>query len=106
MRDTNRHEEGHESSRTGPGMKELLLKDEVYRIVGAAIDVYNELKTGFLESVYQEAMEMELGLRSIPFRRQCPLSLTYKGVAMQKVFVADLICFDQVLVEIKSIEST
>jgi GxxExxY protein len=83
-----------------------LPKDEVYRIVGAAIDVYNEFKSGFLESVYQEAMELELGLRNIPFKRQCPLKLTYKGITLQKTFVADLICFDQILVELKAIEST
>jgi GxxExxY protein len=90
----------------GYGMKELLLKDEVYQIVGAAIDVYNELKSGFLESVYQAAMELELSLRKIPFKRQCPLTLLYKGIALKKQFVADLICFDQVLVEIKAIETT
>lgn len=87
-------------------MTELLLKDEVYQIIGAAIDVYNELKAGFLESVYQEAMELELGLRSIPFQRQCPLKLKYKGAILQKTSIAGLICFNQVLVEIKSIEST
>jgi GxxExxY protein len=87
-------------------MKELLLKDEVYQIVGAAIDVYNEFKAGFLESVYQEAMELELGLRNIPFKRQCPLHLKYKGIVLQKTFIADLIFFDQVLVELKAIDST
>ena len=47
-------------------MAELLLKDEVYAIIGAAIDVHKQLGSGFLEAVYQEAMELELGDRSIP----------------------------------------
>ncbi len=48
-------------------MAQLILKDEVYAIVGAAMDVYNELGSGFLEQVYQEAFEIELTLRGIPF---------------------------------------
>jgi GxxExxY protein len=47
-------------------MHELLLKDEVYAIVGAAMEVYNKLGSGFLEPVYQEAMEIEADLRRIP----------------------------------------
>jgi hypothetical protein len=46
---------------------ELLMKDEVYQVMGAAFAVMNELGSGFLEAVYQESMELELGLRSIPF---------------------------------------
>lgn len=81
---------------------ELLLKDEVYRIVGAAMAVHNELKHGFAESVYQEAMELELGWRDIPFNRQVPLQIAYKGIQLKKEFVADLVCFGQVIVELKA----
>jgi GxxExxY protein len=59
-------------------MAELLLKDEVYAIVGAALDVYNELGSGFLEAVYQEAMELELGTRRIPFEPQKELCIYYQ----------------------------
>jgi GxxExxY protein len=51
-------------------MTELVLKDEVYQVVGAAMDVYYQLGRGFLEPVYQEAIEIELGRRDIPFEAQ------------------------------------
>jgi GxxExxY protein len=87
-------------------MSDLLFKDEVYRIVGAAIDVYNELKAGFLESVYQEAMEFELTWREVPFVAQAPLRIRYKDVVLEKHFTADFVCFGAVLVELKAIQQT
>ncbi len=51
-------------------MPELILKEEVYLIVGAAMDVYYQLGRGFLEPVYQEALEIELRRRKIPFEPQ------------------------------------
>ena len=85
-------------------MAELLFKDEVYAIVGAAMEVYNELGAGFLESVYQEAMEYELTDRQIPFQPQVPLRIKYKQRVLEKEFCADLICYRAVLVELKAIE--
>jgi GxxExxY protein len=82
-------------------MGELLLKDEVYAIVGAALEVYNEMGSGFLEAVYQETMEIELGLRGIPFEPQKELCIYYKGRCLEKKHVADLVCFGSVLVELK-----
>jgi GxxExxY protein len=83
---------------------ELLYKDEVYAIVGAAMDVYNELGAGFLESVYQEAMELELGDRDIPFNSLVPLRIRFKERVLKKTFCADLICFGAVLVELKAMD--
>jgi GxxExxY protein len=85
---------------------ELLFKDEVYRIIGAAIEVYNVLGAGFLESVYQEAMEVELARRDIPFSPQVPVRVRYKDVTLNKGFFADLICFGAVIVELKAISAT
>jgi GxxExxY protein len=83
---------------------ELLFKDEVYAIVGAAMEVHNELAGGYLEAVYQEAMEMELADRKIPFAAQQPLRITYKGRTLQKFYIADVVCYGAVLVEIKTLD--
>lgn len=85
-------------------MSELLLKEEVYAIVGAAIEVHRELGPGFLEAVYQEAMEMELTERAVPFVALHPLHVTYKGRVLKKEYIADLVCFGQVIVELKALD--
>jgi GxxExxY protein len=84
--------------------RELILMDEVYSIVGAAMEVSNELGAGFLEAVYQEAMVLELQERKIPFVAQNPIRISYKGRKLCKEYVPDLICFEQVIVEIKAIK--
>ena len=83
--------------------KDIPLADEVYAIVGAAFEVYNELGAGFMEPVYQEAMEIELGLRGLPFVSQPALPLSYKGHRLQKEYIADLIVFDSLIVELKAL---
>lgn len=83
-------------------MTELLLKDEVFAIVGAAMEVHNQLGTGFLEAVYHEAMEIEERLRGIPFESNKKLKIRYKGHLLNKEYEADQVCFDQVIVEMKA----
>lgn len=83
---------------------DLLLAQEVYDVVGASMDVFNELGAGFLEAVYQEALEAELRLRQIPFESQKPLRISYKGEFLRQTYCADLICFGQLLVELKAIK--
>ncbi len=61
----------------------LLLKDEVFAIIGAAIEVHRVLGSVFLEAVYQEALEFELTSRSVPFTSQALLSILYKEQALQ-----------------------
>lgn len=85
-------------------MTELLLKDEVFAVVGAAIEVHRELGPGFLEAVYQEALEMELRDRGIPFEAQKPLRVSYKGKLLNKEYFADLICYNQIIVELKALD--
>ena len=85
-------------------MAELVFKDEVYQIIGAALDVYYQLGRGFLEPVYQEELEVELGRRGMPFQAQCPLTIYYKGQPLKKLYVADFICFDQIVAELKACE--
>jgi len=84
-------------------MTELLLKEEVFKIVGAAIEVHRELGSGFLEPVYQEAMAIELASSSIPFEAQKALQITYKGHKLKKEYVPDFVCYQQIIVELKAL---
>lgn len=81
----------------------MLFRDETYSIVGAGMDVYYRLGCGFLEPVYQEALELELGLREIPFRAQQELPIRYKDFTLKKYYKADLVCYGKIIVEIKAI---
>jgi GxxExxY protein len=85
-------------------MTELLFKEEVYAIVGAAMAVYNELGSGFLEAVYQEAFEIELCDRGIPFESQKELRIIYKSRPLKKTYTCDLLCYGRIMVELKSEE--
>lgn len=84
-------------------MAEIVLKDESYAIVGACFEVYNELGCGFLEAVYQEALQLELSAKQIPFTPQSPLQIKYKGQPLLQAYRADLVCFDSILVELKAV---
>jgi GxxExxY protein len=85
-------------------MDELVFREEVYAVVGAAIEVHRELGAGFLEAVYQEAMERELSARGIAFESQRELVIQYKGQPLGKSYVCDLLCFDKVLIELKAMD--
>ena len=82
---------------------ELIYKNEVFQIIGAAIDVHKELGCGFLEAVYQEALELEFKLRNIPYRRESKLNIYYKEQLLNKYYEADFICFDKIIIEIKAL---
>ena len=84
-------------------MAEILLKEESYRIVGACFEVYNEKGCGFVEPVYQECLEIELGLQSIAFQAQQQLQLSYKGRPLKQIYIPDFVCFGQIIVEIKAV---
>lgn len=83
-------------------MSDLILGDESYQVVGACFEVYNEMGSGFLESVYQECLGYEFTDRGIPFTEKANLPLRFKKRKLQKRFEADFICFGQIVVEIKS----
>jgi GxxExxY protein len=82
-------------------MPELILKDEVYAVVGAAMDVYYTLGIGFLEPVYQAAFAIELNSRGIPFAREPRIWIEYKAVQLNKTYRPDFVCYDQLIIEFK-----
>lgn len=83
---------------------ELILKEEVYSVVGAAIEVHRVLGPGFLEPVYQEAMEIESMTRQLPFIVQPILQIRYKELVLKKEYMPDFIFYDQIIVEIKALD--
>jgi len=83
---------------------ELIYKEEVFKIVGAAMEVYNDLGSGFLEAVYQEALEIEFLRQNIPFESQKFLSIEYKGQHLQKSYVADFLLYGKIIVEVKALD--
>lgn len=72
-------------------------------MVGAAMEVFYKLGPGFLEPVYQQAIAIELALRNIPFHAQRRFKVEYKGHIIEKEYVADFVCFDRIIVEIKAL---
>ena len=86
-------------------MKQLVYKDESYRIIGAAFDVHKELGCGFLEAVYQEALSLEFNHKNIPFIEQKQIRITYKGTLLKKNYVADFVCYDKIIVELKALSA-
>ena len=81
----------------------LLYEEQTKRIVKACLDVHNELGNGFLEQVYQEALEMEFKNSNIPYEREKLLPIYYKGKRLNKDYYADFICFDEIIVELKAV---
>ena len=84
---------------------DLLYEEESYSIIGAAIAVHQELGNGFLEAVYQEALEKEFQIRNIPYKREVPLTIYYKNEPLNKFYAADFICYDRIIVELKALSA-
>ena len=81
----------------------LLYENESYAIRGAAMKVYEILGHGFVESVYQEALEIEFRRRNIPYMREVEIEVYYDGVLLEKKFRADFVCYDSIIVELKAV---
>jgi GxxExxY protein len=82
---------------------DLIFGKEVYEIIGAAIEVHKTLGHGFLEAIYQEALEYELSDRKIPFSSQIELKVKYKDRYLQKTYIADMIAYDKIIIELKAL---
>ncbi len=82
----------------------MRFKEEVYAIIGAAIEVHSILGSGFLEAVYQEALAFEMTARAIPFQPQPRLQVEYKGKSLRACYIPDFICFEVIIIEIKALD--
>jgi GxxExxY protein len=83
----------------------IIYRQESYEIMGAAYDVYNKLGHGFLEAVYQEALEIELKKRDIPYEREKDLKIFYDGIELKQSYKADFVCYDKIIIELKAVSS-
>ena len=81
----------------------IVYKEEAYKITGAAFKVYNGLGHGFLEAVYQEALELEFQKQGIPYEREKELKIYYDGVELKQTYKADFVCFGKIIVELKAV---
>jgi GxxExxY protein len=84
-------------------VSDIIYRLESFEIMGACFEVYKEKGSGFVESVYQECLELELSDRKIPFKAQTELALTYKGRPLKSKFKPDFICYGKIVVELKAV---
>ncbi|MDR1869740.1 MAG: GxxExxY protein [Treponema sp.] len=90
--DTNHHEQN-----------KILYGEECYKIYGCIYTVNKKLGPGFLEAVYQEALEIELKRENIPFVSQKELRVLYDGIPLKSKYIADIVCYEKIIIEIKAI---
>ncbi len=84
-------------------MSNLIYKDESYKIIGLCFEVHNNLRPGFLEIVYKDALEYEFKKTNIPVDREKEYIVNYKGITLPHKFYADFIVFDKIILEIKAV---
>ena len=93
----------------GPAVRELgepgkELDELAHQVIGAAIEVHRRLGPGFLESVYEQALCVELELRGIPFECQVPIAVEYKGRSVGQARL-DIVVGGKLLVELKAVDA-
>lgn len=81
----------------------ILYKEESFKIIGACMKVHSSLGSGFLEAVYEEAIEKEFDIQKIPYKKQVKLELYYNDQKLKKHYRADFVCYDNIILEIKAV---
>lgn len=84
---------------------DFLYKNECYKIIGSCMDVHSNLGCGFLESVYQEALELEFIRNFIPYESESQIDIYYKGIVLDKKYYSDFICYNEIILELKAVKS-
>jgi len=85
-------------------MEQDMLKQEGYDLMGAAFEVYNVLGYGMAEEIYQQSLEIEFGLRNIPYQSKADVKVIYKEQTLATVYCPDLLVFDEIIVELKAVK--
>ena len=85
-------------------MKELLYKEEIFKIVGFCMEIHGELGKGHDEVIYKDALVIELSRANIPFARERHYEVNYKGVILPHHYYADFVVWDKILFEGKAVE--
>jgi len=88
---------------SNPDPQADLRDPQTYSIIGACMAVHTELGHGFLEAVYQDALEIELKRRGISFERELRLNIFYSGERLKSYYEADFVCYGSVVVELKAL---
>jgi len=83
----------------------IFFKEESFLINSCIYEVNRKLGTGFLEAVYQEALEIELKHKNIPFERQKGLKIFYDETPLSCKYIADIICYEKIIIEIKAVSN-
>jgi len=81
----------------------MIYREEAYKIIGAAMAVHKTLGYGFLEEVYQEALEIEFKEQGIPYEREKNINIEYRGIMLKKFYKADFLCYGDIVVELKAV---
>lgn len=85
-------------------MNTFYYKEETYNIRGAIFSVHHELGNGFLERVYQDALELEFQECGIPYEREKNIKIMYKGKYLGEPYRVDFVCYDKIIIELKAVE--
>lgn len=83
----------------------MVLPKESYQIIGAALSVHDFFGCGFSEKVYQDALEVEFKKLNIPYVRELPFKVNYKGVTLNTEFIPDFVCYNEIVVELKAVKT-
>jgi GxxExxY protein len=86
-------------------MDDFLYKEEGFRLIGVCMEVHRILGRGLLEVVYKDALEYEFQSQQIPYAREKPFEINYKGVILPHKFFADFVMFDAIILEVKAVSS-
>jgi len=85
-------------------LNDFPLKEKTYKIIGACMEVHKNLGRGFLEAIYQEALEIEFIEKGIPFEREKLIDVFYKDKMLSKKYIADFVCYDEIIIELKALD--